>query len=103
MERSEVADLAQVSGHPGIDEDRGGVASAAMDDSMADGVDRLHRADGGLQLAGVEAPPGRLELAARQLGIVGADEAYLQRARACVDDEDARVLAGDRRGEGGRV
>ena len=71
--------------------------------SMADGVDRLHRSDGGLQLARVEAPPGRLELAARQLGIVGADKADLQRARACVDDEDARVLAGDRRGEGGRV
>src|SRR5438128_7900840 len=66
-----------------------------MDDSMADGIDWLHCADGGFQPVGVEARRRRLELAARQLGIVGADEADLERARAGVDDEDAHLLAGD--------
>src|SRR5260370_27311116 len=54
---------------------------------MADRVDTRHRIDGALELRSCEASRRGLELMAHELGVIRADQAHLQRARACVDDE----------------
>lgn len=59
---------------------------------MAHRAEAFHRANGILQLGVLEAAAGRFKFAIGQDGIVRADQAHLERARAGIDDEYVQAV-----------
>ena len=93
VQRSQVGDRDEVLDDVAVDADALRVARPAVDDAVADRLDALHAMDGVRELRGVHPPLGDLELTLGQDPVVGIDDAYLERARAGVEDEDSHPLA----------
>jgi len=88
---SEVGDRRQVVDDVRAYPHRCRIARAAVNHAMSDRLEALHRADGILEHAVFEATTFGVKFAFGQNRIVWTDQAHLERARPCVDDQYAHA------------
>ena len=90
VQRREVGDADEVADHVSVDPHRCLVARPAVHDAMPDRLDATHSVDRVGKLRLVEPSLRDLELAVEENPVVPVDQAQLDGARACVENEDAQ-------------